>query len=86
MNKEIIEINRWDPANQKEYTVIVELEAVIRNPGGYRMDEIGIILINKERQARGLSKYQYNASTRTFDEVKPPQSDTVAQDAIIDAD
>lgn len=69
MNNEKVVVSRWDPESQKAIDVVTDLESIIRNPTGFKMDHVGILLFNKERKARGLSEYKLNPKTGTFDEV-----------------
>ena len=60
----------WNPDKNSEYTITTTLETVILNPSGFRMDQVGLLLLNKERKARGLSQYRFNSLTGTYDEDK----------------
>lgn len=66
---DVVKTYYWDPETQTETEVVVDLEAVIRNPSGYKMDHLGLVLLNRERRSRGLTEYVANYSTGTFDEV-----------------
>jgi hypothetical protein len=65
---EIITIYRWNPDTQSEQLITTSLQNVIEHPSGFRMDTLGVYLLNKERKALGLSQYKFNPETGTFDE------------------
>ena len=65
-----IEFVMWNPEQNREFSVTTTLEAVILNPSGFRMDQVGLLLLNKERKARGLTEYRFNSLTGTYDEDK----------------
>ena len=66
---EVIQIARWDVSENKEFVVNTTLEEIIKNPSGFRMDHVGVLLLNRERRALGLTEYKFNFMTGTFDEV-----------------
>ncbi len=68
MKNEIVTIYRWDPSSNEECITLIELDYVIKNPGGFKMDQLGLILFNRERRKLGLSEYKLNPETGTYDE------------------
>lgn len=67
---EVITLSMWDATQNKEVQVVTTLENIIKNPSGFRMDHVGVLLLNKERKALGLTEYRFNYTTGTFDEVQ----------------
>jgi hypothetical protein len=65
---EMITLYFWDHNKDEEFEVTTTLESIIKNPGGYKMDQIGLILFNLERRKLGLTEYKFNPETRTYDE------------------
>lgn len=69
MNKTIT-VHVWDPTTGTEFMEVRDFDSVIRNPGGCKVEDIGLELLNSERRKLGLSEYKHNPETGTFDETE----------------
>lgn len=63
-----LKINQWNPDTEEVTEVAMDLEQVIRNPAGLKLEDLGLFLFNIERTKRGLSRYVKNPLTGIFDE------------------
>ena len=66
-------IRKWDPKTYAFKVVEVTIEEMVRNvQEGYNMGDIGLALLNVERDKLGLSQFVLNGETGTYDEVSRP--------------
>lgn len=66
---DVITLWFWNSETHQETEVTADLDHVIRNPSGFRLDTVGLHLLNRERRKLGLTQYAYNSETKTYDEV-----------------
>lgn len=66
---EMIVVKRYDHDSDRAMDTVTTLENIIKDPSGFNMEEVGLLLFNMEREKRGLSTYKKNCRTGTFDEV-----------------
>lgn len=70
MNKKItVRSIEFDGKDFKPTEITISLEEAILNPNGIKMEDIGLALLNIEREKRGLNLYKLNKETGTFDEI-----------------
>jgi hypothetical protein len=64
MNNKTYEISCWNPDTNSEYVKTFTLEDMIRNPNLMYMADVGLILLNIEREKLGLELINKNSITR----------------------
>lgn len=71
MNKKITvrSIEIIDGKDFKPTEATTSLEEAILNPNGLNLEDLGLALLNIEREKRGLNLYKLNKETGTFDEI-----------------
>ena len=67
--KEIVMVAYWDSETGKEFSTHADLDDIIKSPSGFKMEHIGLHLLNRERRKLGLAEYKYNVETGTYDEM-----------------
>jgi hypothetical protein len=66
---EKVVIKKWDDDADKAVETVTTLEEIIRNPNGFEMESVGLMLFNIERKKLGLTVYKKNYRSGTYDEV-----------------
>lgn len=70
MNKKItVRSVEFDGKDFNPTEVTISLEEAILNPNGLNLEDLGLALLNIEREKRGLNLYKLNKETGTFDEI-----------------
>lgn len=70
MNKKIaVRSIEFDGKDFKPTEITISLEEAILNPNGLNLEDLGLAILNIEREKRGLNLYKLNKETGTFDEI-----------------